>query len=328
LTAGLQLVSVREALTQALDDAMAADERVIVLGEDIADPMGGSYKVTGGLSTKYGTGRVRNTPISEAAIVGAAVGAALVGLRPVAELMYIDFAAIAMDQIVNQAAFISYMSGGQLSVPIVIRCQGGGWRTSSAQHSKSLEAWFTHVPGLKFVMPSTASDAYWMLRDAIEDPNPVLFYEPNLLYREKGELDTSTKPGDLDLPRLVRAGDHATVVTWGVCIRYVLEAASILQEQGISLEIFDARQLAPINYAPITSSLKRTGLLLVVHEAWKVGGFGAEVAATLGHDCFPYLDGPVKRIGAKHCPHPFSPALEKAMLPSTEEIIATVREWF
>lgn len=323
-----QDVSMRQALTQALDDAMRADEHVILLGEDIEDPMGGSYKVTGGLSSKYGTDRVRNTPISEGSIVGAAVGAALVGLRPVAESMYIDFAALAMDQLVDQAAFISYMSGGQVSVPLVVRCQGGAGRTSAAQHSKSLEAWFTHVPGLKFFVPSTPSDAYWLMKEAIDDPNPVIFFEPNLLYRSKGPLDTTNRPEDLAGPRHVRSGRDVTVVTWGTCVDHAMGASADLEKDGITLDVFDLRRLAPIDYEPVVDSVKRTGLLLVAHEAWKHGGFGAEIAAELGDKCFLYLDGPIKRVGAAHCPHPFSPVLEGAMLPNAQRIAVAVREWF
>jgi acetoin:2,6-dichlorophenolindophenol oxidoreductase subunit beta len=323
-----EVVSLRKAISMALNDAMAEDERVVLIGEDIADPMGGSYKVTAGLSTKYGTGRVRNTPISEAAIVGAAIGAALAGLRPVAEVMYVDFTAIAMDQIVNQAAFISYMSGGQLSVPMVIRCQGGAWRTASAQHSKTLEAWFAHVPGLRFMAPATPADAYWMLREAIADPNPVIYFESALLYRDRAELDPTCRPAASVSPRLVREGQHVTAVTWGGCIPSMMKAAENLEGDGISVEVFDLRQLSPIDYGPLAASLRRTGLLLIAHEAWETGGLGGEIAARLGHDCFDYLDGPIKRVGALHCPHPFAPVLEHAMMPSSERIADVVREWF
>jgi acetoin:2,6-dichlorophenolindophenol oxidoreductase subunit beta len=321
--------TIRDALNLALDHALAADERVFLLGEDIADPMGGSYKITAGLSGKYGSHRVRNTPIAEAGIVGAAVGAAIAGMRPIAELMYIDFTTVAMDQIVNQAAFISYMSGGQVAVPMVIRCQGGGWRSSAAQHSKSLESWFTHVPGLKFMMPADANDAYWLLRAAIDDPNPVIFYEPNLLYRERSILDISEPPHALGEPRVIRPGTDATLVSWGMTTPMALTAAaSLSREHGIELEVIGVTTLAPLNFAPIISSVQRTGLLAVAHEAWEYGGFGAEIAARVSADAFFYLDGPIKRIGALHCPHPFSPALEQAMMPSEQRIVSEVRAWF
>lgn len=321
--------TMRDALNLALDHALGSDDRVFLLGEDIADPMGGSYKVTAGLSTKYGVERVRNTPIAEAGLVGAAIGAALAGMRPVAELMYIDFTTIAMDQLVNQAAFVSYMSGGQVSVPLVVRCQGGAWRSSAAQHSKSLEAWFTHVPGLKFVMPTGPEDAYWLLLDAIEDPNPVIFYEPNLFYRQRALLDTSVRPPDVGKPRVVRQGRHATVVSWGATVPMVLRAADALEaSDGIALEVIALSWLAPLDYDAIFASVKDTGLLAVVHEAWEHGGLGAEIAAHVAHDAFFYLDGPVKRIGAQHCPHPFAPGLERAMLPSETGIANEVRSWF
>lgn len=327
-TPGVTEATMRDALNLALDEALESDPRVFLLGEDIADPMGGSYKITAGLSTKYGSDRVRNTPISEAGIVGSAIGAALVGLRPVAELMYIDFTAVAMDQLVNQAAFISYMSGGQVSVPLVVRCQGGAWRRSAAQHSKSLEAWFTHVPGLKFVMPADATDAYWLLLDAIADPNPVIFYEPNLLYRERTLLDVRERPPGLGAPTIVRKGDHATLVAWGMSVSMALQAAETLAGQGISLEVVKITTLAPLDYGAIIESVQRTGLLAVTHEAWEYGGFGGEIAAHVCEEAFFYLDGPVKRIGALHCPHPFSPVLEEVMMPSAEQIVSEVRSWF
>lgn len=321
--------TMRSALNLALDHALESDPRVFLLGEDIADPMGGSYKVTAGLSNKYGAARVRNTPIAEAGIVGTAVGAALAGMRPVAELMYVDFTTVAMDQIVNQAAFISYMSGGQVSVPLVVRCQGGAWRSSAAQHSKSLEAWFAHVPGLKVVMPGSANDAYWLLRDAIEDDNPVIFIEPNLLYRERAPLDTLTRPPDVGAPRVLRSGGHATVVSWGMATPLALRAAETLgQEHGIEIEVIGITTLAPLDYGPIIESVRRTGLLAVVHEAWEQGGFGGEIAARVAEDAFFFLDGPIRRVGALHCPHPFAPSLEAAMLPSEERLVSDVREWF
>lgn len=320
--------TLREALQQAHVDAMTADDRVFVLGEDVADPMGGSYKITLGLSERFGTSRVRNTPISEAAVVGAAIGAAIVGKRPIAEIMYVDFLTIAMDQLVNQAAFLRYMSGGQVSVPIVVRCQGGAGRGSAAQHSKSLEAWFTHVPGLRFVVPSTPSDAYWLLRWAVECPDPVIFYETNLLYGSTGELDTTHPPADIEGATLRRSGDHATIVSWGRTVGLVEDAAEALSADGIELEVIDLRHLAPLDLTTVAHSVRRTGLLGVVHEAWTTGGLGAEIAAQMTDHCFYYLDGPVRRIGAAHAPHPFAPALEQALLPTVDGVVQTVRAWF
>lgn len=318
----------REALQLAHRHAMEMDPDVIVMGEDIADPMGGSYKITLGLSSEFGEERVRNTPISEAAIVGAALGAALNGKRPIAEIMYIDFLTIAMDQVVNQTAFIRYMSGGQLAAPLVIRCQGGAWRGSAAQHSKMLEAWFAHVPGLKMVAPSTPTDAYWLLRRAVADDNPIIFYEPNLLYNTRGGLDLTAPPENLDRPVVRRPGDDVTLVTWGYVTRMVLEAADTLEAEGISAEVIDLRWLAPVETEEVVASVAKTGLCCVVHEAWETGGLGGEIASRLTEDAFFYLDGPIKRIGAQHCPHPFSPVLERAMLPSAEKIVSEVMGWF
>lgn len=320
--------TMREALQTALSDALEADDDVFLLGEDIADPMGGSYKITAGLSTRFGTERVRNTPIAEAAIVGAAIGASLVGKRPVAEIMYIDFLTVAMDQVVNQAAFLSYMSGGQVSVPIVIRCQGGGHRSSAAQHSKSLEAWFAHVPGLKFFVPSGPEDAYWLLRAAIDDNSPVIFYEPNELYSMRGMVDTTTPPADVTETKLVRQGKHATIVSWGTSVGLAAGAADKLEAEGISAEVLALRSLAPLDCTAILESVAKTGLLCVVHEAWETCGVGAEIAAQISDRAFGYLDGPIKRVAALHTPHPFSPILESEMLPSEDDVVRAVRSWF
>jgi len=321
--------TIRAAITQALADAMESDERVFCIGEDIADPMGGSYKVTAGLSTRFGEARVRNTPISEGAIVGAAIGAALAGMRPVAEIMYGDFLTVAMDQVVNQAAFLSYMSGGQLSVPIVIRCQGGAWRGSAAQHSKSLEAWFAHVPGLKYVMPTTVQDAYDMMRWAIQDPDPVIFYESNLLYGNKGPLSVSNPDASPTGSVIRRPGKHATLVAWGMTVAMAVKAAEVLYAgQGIDVEVIEVRTLAPLDLSVIEDSVKKTGLLAIAHEAWTRGGLGGEIAASISSSCFHYLDGPIRRIGALNCPHPFSPPLEEAMLPSEAQVVRTIQEWF
>ncbi len=324
----VQQGTVRDALQLALRHAMELDQEIIVLGEDVADPFGGPYRITLGLSERFGEDRVRSTPISESAIVGAAIGAAMTGKRPVAEIMYIDFLTIPMDQIVNQASFIRYMSGGQVTLPMVIRTMGGAWRGSAAQHSKTLEAWFAHVPGLKIFVPSTPTDAYWLLRKAIEDDSPVLFWEPNLLYTFEGEINLDGPPENLDRPAIRRAGSDVTLVTWGYTTRMVLEAAEELASHGISAEVIDMRYLAPLPTEEVVKSVAKTGLCCIVHEAWEIGGLGAEIAAQLADKAFFYLDGPVKRIGAKHCPHPFAPVLEWEMLPSKERIIATVKNWF
>lgn len=320
--------TVRQALNLALRHALEEDKRVFLIGEDIADPMGGDYKITAGLSTDFGTERVRNTPIVEGGIVGAAIGAALAGMRPVAEIMYVDFATGAMDQIVNQAALLCYMSGGQLAVPIVIRMQGGGRRRSAAQHSKNLEAWFCHIPGLKYVVPGDANEAYWLLRYAIEDPNPVILYEAALLYATESELDLSRPPRALLEPVHLRHGSDVTIVTWGVTRMLAADVAGQLAQEGIAADVLALRQLAPLDCSLVYESVKKTGLLAIVHEAWVACGVGAEIAARVASEVFMYLDGPVLRFGAKHCPHPFAPVLERAMMPSVEEVLKGIRAWF
>lgn len=327
----LEGVTMRQALQFAYADAMEADPNVITFGEDIADSEpglggeGGAYKITEGLSTRFGRDRVRNTPISEAAIVGAAIGSALVGKRPIAELMYIDFTTIAMDQIVSQAALIRYMSGGKIKVPLVIRCQGGAWRGSAAQHSRTLEAWFAHVPGLKFVIPSNPTDAYWLLRWAVEDDNPVIFYEPNLLYRTKGDLDLTGPPEDLLRPAVRRTGDDVTLVGWGQTVSMALEAATKLESEGISAEVVDLKIVAPLNLDPVVQSLDKTGVGCVVHEAWRTAGLGAEISAQCTERLNGRLAAPIARVAAADCPHPFAPQLEQAMMPSSEAVIEAAR---
>ena len=317
----------REALKSALREELARDETVFLMGEDIADPFGGSYKVTLGLSTEFGTARVRNTPISELAIAGAAVGAALAGMRPVAEIMYIDFMTLAMDQLVNQAASIRYMSGGQVKVPLVIRTQGGAGRSSAAQHAKSLEAWFCHIPGLKVVMPSTAADAKGLLKASIRDDNPVLFIEHKLL-----TLQTQKEPvpvGDHVVPLGVadvkREGADVTVVATGRMVQLSLAAADVLAGEGISVEVVDPRTLVPLDEDTILRSVAKTHRAVIVYEAFERHGFGAEVAALIAEQAFDELDAPVQRVAGANAPIPFAPKLEKMVIPSAESIAAAVR---
>jgi pyruvate/2-oxoglutarate/acetoin dehydrogenase E1 component len=318
----------RGALQLALRDAMEGDPDVFLIGEDIADPLGGSFRITHGLSTRFGTDRVRNTPISEGAIVGAAIGAALAGKRPVAEIMYADFLTLAMDQLVNQAAFLHYVSGGRVPVPLVIRCQGGAGLSQGAQHSKSLESWIAHVPGLKMVTPSTPHEAYWLLRAAIEDDDPVIFFESASLYESRGVLDASTPPDRLGSSAIRRQGMHATLVSWGAMMPAVLWAADRLETDGILVEVLDLRHLAPLPLEDVLASVRRTGLLAIVHEAWQMMGLGAEIAASVADAGFDVLEGPILRIGALPCPHPFAPALERAMIPTEEHITRAIRGWF
>lgn len=321
-------ITYREAVREALAEEMRRDERVFLLGEDIADPFGGSYKVTLGLTDEFGTGRVRNTPLSEAAIVGAALGAALTGLRPVAEIMYVDFVTLAMDQIVNQAAKIRYMSGGQTAVPLVIRTQGGPGRSSAAQHAQSLEAWFLHVPGLFVVMPSTAYDAKGLLKSAIREDNPVIFIEHKLLYNQKGPVPEESYTIPLGVAEVKREGDDVSIVATSLAVWRALDAAEELAAIDISAEVIDPRTLFPLNLDTILESVKKTGRLVLVHEAVERGGFGAEVAAQVGSLAFDYLDAPIQRVAAPSVPMPFAPGLEKRVMIHTADIIAAVHSLF
>lgn len=318
-------ITYREAIREALGEEMRRDGSVFLMGEDIAE-FGGSYKVTLGLVDEFGKQRVRNTPISEAVIAGAAVGAAVCGMRPVAEIMYIDFTTIAMDQIVNQAAKIRYMTGGQVTVPLVIRTQGGGGRSGAAHHSQSLEAWFFHVPGLKVVMPSNAYDAKGLLKAAIRDDNPVIFIEHKLLYAEKGAVPQEEYVVPLGKADIKRKGDDITVFATSLMVKRALLAAEELSNEGIQAEVIDPRTLSPLDKEAICSSVKKTGRLLVVHEACEQGGIGAEIAALAAKEAFDYLDAPVERLGGMNTPIPFAPELEKFVLPQVENIVKKIKE--
>jgi pyruvate/2-oxoglutarate/acetoin dehydrogenase E1 component len=313
-----------KAVNGALHAAMAADERVIVIGEDVAE--GGPFTATAGLAEAFGTERVLNTPISEAAICGLAVGAAQSGLRPVLEIMYVDFLTLALDQLVNAAAKAHAMSGGQLAVPLVLRTQGGGGQRSAAQHSQSLEAWLTHIPGLKVVMPSRAADAAGLLRSAIEDPNPVVFVENKALYFRREEIaDGEAEPVRIGRARIARPGRDVTIVALSRMVGEALAAAERLAADGIEAEVIDPRTLAPLDMEAIVASVERTNRLVVAHEAVRSGGFGAEIAARAQLAAFDFLDAPVERVGAPFAPVPFSPPLEDAYLPGCDAIDAAAR---
>jgi acetoin:2,6-dichlorophenolindophenol oxidoreductase subunit beta len=309
------------AITNALAEAMRDDERVFVLGEDVAE--GGPWGGTKGLAEEFGPERVRNTPISEAAICGIAVGAAQSGLRPVVEIMFVDFVTLALDQLVNQAAKAHFMSGGQLTVPLVLRTQGGAGQRGGAQHSQSLEAWLTHVPGLKVVMPATATDAAALLAAAIADPNPVVFVENKTLYFRREEVAREEVP--IGRAKIVRPGRDATVVALSRLVHESCVAAEELAAAGIEIEVIDPRTLVPLDLETIVASAARTHHVVVAHEAVLHGGFGAEVAARVQAAAFDELDAPVGRIGAPFAPIPFSPPLEDAYLPGRTEVAAAVR---
>ena len=317
-----------EAINQTLARAMRGDERVIVLGEDVAE--GGPYLVTAGLAEEFGRERVRNTPISEGAVCGVAVGAAQAGLRPVVEIMFIDFITLALDQLVNQAAKAYFMSGGQLAVPLVLRTQGGAGQQSGAQHSQSLEAWLTHVPGLKVVMPSGAADAGGLLQSAIADPNPVVFVENKSLYFRREPVPADPQPIPLGRARTLRRGRDVTIVALSRLVGDALEAADRLASDGVEAEVIDPRTLVPLDLDTLARSVTRTGRAVVAHEAVAPGGFGAELAAQLQAAAFDYLEAPIQRVGAPYTPVPVSPPLEDAYRPGAEEIVRAAKlalEW-
>jgi len=314
-----------EALGDALRLEMERDERVIVLGEDIAEH-GGAFQVTAGLLDKFGPTRIRQTPISELGIVGAAVGAALTGLRPVVELMYVDFSGLAMDQLVNQAAQNRFMFGGQARVPMVMRTQGGSGRGNAAQHSKSLEAWFAHVAGLKVVMPSTPADAKGLLAASIRDDDPVIFLEHKLLYRTKGQVPTGEHLVPLGTADVKRPGTQLTIVTWSREVLFSLEAAEKLAAERIEAEVIDLRSLVPLDRDTLLASVRKTHRLLVVHEAIKRGGFGGEIAAIVAEEAFDDLDAPPRRLAGLETPIPYAQHLEKTVVPQVEDIVRVARE--
>ncbi|GAB2546099.1 alpha-ketoacid dehydrogenase subunit beta [Gracilibacillus alcaliphilus] len=316
------LEAVREAMTQVMQE----DNDVFILGEDIG-VYGGAFGVTRGMIEEFGPERIRNTPISESGIAGAAIGSALTGMRPILELQFSDFITIAMDQIVNQAAKLRYMYGGKAQVPMVLRTPSGSGTGAAAQHSQSLEAWVAHVPGLKVVQPATAYDVKGLLKAAIEDNNPVIFYEHKLLYKTKGEVPEEPYSIPLGKADVKREGTDVTIVATAIMVHKALEAAGKLAEEGIEVEVIDPRTLVPLDLETIISSVKKTSRLIVVHEAVKRGGYGGEIASSIAEsEAFDYLDAPIKRLGGKEVPIPYNPELEKAAVPQTEDIIKAVKE--
>jgi pyruvate/2-oxoglutarate/acetoin dehydrogenase E1 component len=313
-----------EILRRALDEELASDARVHLLGEDVA--AGGAFGVTRGLADKHGAQRVRNTPISEAAITGLATGAALCGLRPVLEIMFIDFATLAMDSLVNQAAKYRYMSGGQLAVPIVVRTQSGAAGGAAAQHSQSLEAWFIHVPGLVVVAPSSPAEAYGLLKSSIRLGDPVLFVEHKRLYTMREEVPDHMPLPPIGRARIARAGSDVTLIAWSAMVGAALEAAGELEAQGISAEVIDLRTLLPLDMDAIAGSVSRTHHVLIAQEAVLNAGVGAEIAARIGSELFDELDAPVERVGCPFAPIPFAPELERALLPGSAAIVSAARE--
>jgi pyruvate dehydrogenase E1 component beta subunit len=312
-----------KAITTTLAEAMRADERVFVLGEDVAE--GGPYTATAGLAEEFGRARVIDTPISEAAITGVAIGAAQSGLRPVLEIMFVDFITLALDQLVNAAAKAHFMSGGQLSVPLVVRTQGGAGQRGAAQHSQSLESWLTHVPGLKVVMPSRAVDVAGLLTAAIADPNPVAFVENKTLYFRREDVPERPPPVAIGEAAVLREGRDVTIVALSRLVHDALRAADELAADGIEATVIDPRTLVPLDLETIVESVRRTNRLVVAHEAVEHGGFGGEIAAQVQEAAFDHLDAPVVRVGAPFAPVPLSPPLEDAFLPGADDIVTAVR---
>jgi pyruvate/2-oxoglutarate/acetoin dehydrogenase E1 component len=317
-------ITYAQAINEAMSQEMRRDDKVFFLGEDIGI-YGGAFGVSAGMFAEFGPDRVRDTPISEAAIIGAAVGAACTGMRPIAELMFSDFSAVAMDQIVNQAAKMRYQFGGQAKVPLVIRTPGGSGVGAAAQHSQSIEAWFCHVPGLKVVVPSTPYDAKGLLISAIRDDNPVMFFEQKLLYRKKGPVPEEAYTIPLGAAEVKRTGTDLTLITYGRMLPLCLEVADNLAEKGIDIEIIDPRTLMPLDKESLIASVKKTGKALIVHEAVQTGGIGGEISAVISDsDAFFYLDAPIKRVGGLDVPIPYCIELEREAVPTAASITRAV----
>lgn len=318
-------ITCRQALNEALREEMERDPTVFVMGEDVA-VYGGAYGVTAGLMEKFGEERVRDTAISEAAIIGAGLGAAITGLRPVVEIMYIDFMGICLEQISNQVAKIRYMFGGKTRVPLVIRTEGGAGRTLGAHHSQSLESWFLHVPGLKVVVPATPRDAKGLLKAAIREDNPVLFIEHKMLYNQKGEVPAGEELLPLGRGEIKRPGRDVTIVAYSRMLYFALEAAERLAAEGIEAEVIDPRTLQPLDIELIARSVRKTHRVALVAEGTLTGGTGAEIGMQILEHCFDHLDAPVLRIAGADVPMPKSPVLEKLAIPQPESIYRQVKE--
>jgi pyruvate dehydrogenase E1 component beta subunit len=321
------LVSYREALNQAMREEMHRDDRVFLIGEEVGYYQG-AFKVSKGFVEEFGPLRVLDTPITEAGFTGLAIGAAMAGLRPIVELMTFNFGILALDQIVNNAAKIRYMSGGQLSVPLVIRGPGSAAHQLAAQHSQSLEAWFCHVPGLKVIAPATPQDAKGLLKSAIRDDNPIIFIEAQLLYGSKGEVS----PGEYTIPigeaEIKRVGRDVTIASYSKMLLLSLEAAEDLAENGIEAEVLDVRTLKPLDVTTLTQSVRKTGRLVIVEEGWQFAGVGAQIAETVYSNAFDSLDAPIVRVTGENVPMPYSRPLEDLAIPDKARIIKAVKQIF
>jgi pyruvate dehydrogenase E1 component beta subunit len=318
-------VTYREALRAALREALIKDERVFIMGEDVGR-YGGCYAVTLGLLEEFGPERIRDTPLSESAFVGAGIGAALAGMRPIVEIMTVNFSLLALDQIVNNAATLLHMSGGQLNVPLVIRMTTGAGRQVAAQHSHSLEGWYAHIPGLRIVAPATLEDARGMLWTALQDPDPVLIFEHGSLYNTSGTLSPDAGPVDIDKAAIRRPGRDVTLITYGGSLRKTLDAADQLAAEDIAAEVIDLRTLRPLDDATILASVRRTHRVVIVDEGWRSGSLSAEVSARITEQAFYDLDAPVERVCSAEVPIPYASQLEEAALPDAGTIAAAARK--
>jgi pyruvate dehydrogenase E1 component beta subunit len=318
-------ITYREAIREAMGDAMRNDPRVFLMGEDVGR-YGGCYAVSKGLLEEFGPERIRDTPLSESAFVGAGIGAALAGMRPIVEVMTVNFSLLALDQIVNTAALYSHMSGGQFNVPIVIRMTTGAGRQLGAQHSHSLEVWYAHVPGLKVVTPATVEDARWMLPTALEDPDPVIIFEHAGLYNTEGDLPENGAPVDLNRAMVRRSGSDVGLITYGGSLPKTLAAATELAEEGISAQVLDLRSLRPLDSEAILATAASTHRIVIVDEGWKTAGISAEIAASIAEGAIWELDAPIRRVCSVEVPIPYARHMEEAALPQPAEIVAAARE--
>lgn len=322
----MTMMTYAEGIREGMSIRMRENPNVVLFGEDVG-AFGGCFGVSAGMLAEFGPERVRDTPISEGAIIGCAVGAAATGLRPIAELMFCDFLTVGMDQLVNQAAKMRYMFGGKISMPMVVRLPAGAGTGAAAQHSQSLEAWLTHVPGLKVVYPSCAQDALGLMLSAIDDDNPVMYFEQKVLLSMKSEV-TSLEPIPLGKGRIVREGGDLSIITYGRQVHDALEAAEKLAADGVSVEVIDLRSLYPLDKELIGESIAKTHKAIVITEEVKRGGFGGEISAIIGEEFFDYLDAPVIRIGALDTPVPFAPNLEQYYIPNAQDILVAAKKMF
>lgn len=323
-SAAAQRMTYRDACKAAIRSAILADPRVFLMGEDVAR-YGGCYAVTKGLAEELGEDRIRDTPLSEGGYVGAGIGAAIAGMRPIVEIMTVNFSLLALDQIVNSAASIPHMSGGQFAVPLVIRLATGAGRQLAAQHSHSFEGWYAHIPGLKVLAPATIEDARYMLQPALDDPNPVLIFEHIMLYNREDELDPAVTAVDIVSAKIRRPGRDVTLITYGGTLFKTLEAAELLRQDGIEAEVIDLRVLRPLDMPTVLESVARTRRVVIIDEGWKSGSLSAEIAARIVEGAFFELDAPIRRVCSREVPIPYAAHLEAAAVPQAPAIVAAAR---